>query len=483
MATPVVIGEQLDPPRYGESWSEEASRIFLAAFLEYEQRVEFANADGVVRRQAMGAIQLIPLHVQRCFARHFYERQEMTADELLIKLKQHARYTTAAGASVRMRAAVEIRRVVKMKSGEGNVKDRVMQVSSALERYFCENPSVDALYRARNGDYLPGPAESVSRALVDGISPPKFHTYVRNQMTYVDGWKKAPHVVLKKMIELAESWKIVEAHGYSSAGGSAPSGGRHGGSARVGGRHGQQPQKWQSSWRPTCFTCGEVGHKSDTCGKGRAQGATPNVARESSEARGGRQSGRGRSNRGRGGGRGGRHSTADGGASAATNTGSSGTSAGSTASSVSGRAVYVGDAGNSVGSAGAVCSQPPGQVGPTPGASSIAAPSSASSGYSASWSGWSADSMCTTPAAGAQPWRQVTLGAEQGHSAGRCGSCRSERGMFASGSFFGWVRRFVHVSRVLGFRVGSHFDRCWVAIPNVVALRGGSVAGSFRERA
>ena len=26
---------------------------------------------------------------------------------------------------------------------------------------FCENPEVDALHRASNGEYLPGPAESV----------------------------------------------------------------------------------------------------------------------------------------------------------------------------------------------------------------------------------------------------------------------------------------------------------------------------------
>ena len=53
----------------------------------------------------------------------------------------------------------------------GTVNDRVMHVSSVLEKYFCENPDVDALYRASNGDYVPGPAESVSIALVDGISP------------------------------------------------------------------------------------------------------------------------------------------------------------------------------------------------------------------------------------------------------------------------------------------------------------------------
>ena len=71
-ATPVVMGEQLDPPKYGESWSEAASRVFFASYREYEQRVKIANAEGVVRRQLMGVSQLIPVYVQRCFAQHVH---------------------------------------------------------------------------------------------------------------------------------------------------------------------------------------------------------------------------------------------------------------------------------------------------------------------------------------------------------------------------------------------------------------------------
>ena len=217
VTTPVVMGEQLDPPKYGESWSEAASRVFFAAYREYEQRVKFANAEGVVRRQLMGVSQLIPVYVQRCFAQHYYQRQILTAEELLNALKQHAGYNTAVGQMVRERAATEIRRVAKMQPGGGTVKDRVMHVSSALEKYFCDNPEVDALYRASNGEYLPGPAESVSIALVDGISPADFRNRVRTELTYVEGWKKQPNAVLRRMIDQAEAWKIVEAHGSSMA--------------------------------------------------------------------------------------------------------------------------------------------------------------------------------------------------------------------------------------------------------------------------
>ena len=109
----------------------------------------------------------------------------LTAEELLNALKQHAGYGIAGGQMVRKRAATDIRRVAKMQPGGGTVKDRVMPVSSALEKYFCDNPNVDALYRASNGKYLPGPAESVSIAPVDGISPSDFRNRVRTELTYV----------------------------------------------------------------------------------------------------------------------------------------------------------------------------------------------------------------------------------------------------------------------------------------------------------
>ena len=65
-ATLVVVGEQLDPPTYGEFWSEAAFLVFFASYREYEQRVKFTNAEGVVRRQIMSVSQLTPVYVQRC---------------------------------------------------------------------------------------------------------------------------------------------------------------------------------------------------------------------------------------------------------------------------------------------------------------------------------------------------------------------------------------------------------------------------------
>ena len=129
-------------------------------------------------------------------------------------------------------------------------QDRVMHVSSALEKYFCDNPEGD-VYRASNGEYLPGPAESVSIALVDGISPADFRNRVRTELTYVEGWKKQPNAVLRRMIDQAEAWKIVEAHGSSSGG--------SGGAARSGACQ----EKKQSAKGLTCHKCGLRSHSKE----------------------------------------------------------------------------------------------------------------------------------------------------------------------------------------------------------------------------
>ena len=191
------------------------------------------------------------------------------------------------------REATEILPVAKMQPGGGTVKDRVMHVSSALEKYFRENPEVDALYRASNGEYLPGPSESVSIALLDGISPSDFRNRVHMEMTYVEGWKKQPNVVLRRMIDQAEDWKIVEAHGSSS--------GSSGGAARSGARQ----EKKQSPKGMTCHTCSEVGHIRRNCHKGRSQGSAQSADGDSvpggRQVERGRGKGRGPGSHGRGG--------------------------------------------------------------------------------------------------------------------------------------------------------------------------------------
>ena len=111
------------------------------------------------------------------------------------------------------------------------------------------------------------------------------------------------------MIDQAEAWKIVEAHGSSS--------GSSGGAARSGARQ----EKKQSAKGLTCHMCGDVGHIQRNCPKGRNRGSAQSADGDFFFVRGGRQGERGRGKgRGRGshgrGGRGGNQAAAGGGASA-----------------------------------------------------------------------------------------------------------------------------------------------------------------------
>ena len=62
-----------------------------------------------------------------------------------------------------------------------------MMVNSCLERYFSEHIAVQAMYPAPDRRWLPGPAESVSLALVDGIAPIEIKAYVKDSLAYDDG--------------------------------------------------------------------------------------------------------------------------------------------------------------------------------------------------------------------------------------------------------------------------------------------------------
>ena len=138
----------------------------------------------------MSVSQLIPVYVQRCFAQHDYQRKVLTAEGLLNALKQHAGYSTAGGQMVRERAATENSPGGKNAAPRWYCPRSCYACQLGSRKYFCENPEVDAFFRASNTEYLPGQAESVSIALVDGVLPLDFRNCVRTELTYVEGWKK-----------------------------------------------------------------------------------------------------------------------------------------------------------------------------------------------------------------------------------------------------------------------------------------------------
>ena len=103
-------------------------------------------------------------------------------------MKQHAGYTTTGGRDDKDRAAADIKRILRMAhDGPLSVKDRAMTVTSNLEQCFSKNVSVEAMYRARGRSWLPGPAESVSLELVDGLAPTAFKAHIKTLLMYEEG--------------------------------------------------------------------------------------------------------------------------------------------------------------------------------------------------------------------------------------------------------------------------------------------------------
>ncbi len=95
-ATPIVLREDLLPPQYGTSFTEGSSMSFYTKYLEYGKRVERANKGGAIQHQMVPMAELVPIPLQRVFARRYYKEFTITPQQLAAAIEKHAGY--AAGA-------------------------------------------------------------------------------------------------------------------------------------------------------------------------------------------------------------------------------------------------------------------------------------------------------------------------------------------------------------------------------------------------
>lgn len=87
------------------------------------------------------------------------------------------------------------------------------------------------------------PKKHQPNAIVNGISPPRFTTYVRSLHTDIDDWKRDPNVVMNTIFDAWDNWKSSEAYGGNDS------------TANTGGaRQKQQQQQKQKQYSPALST-------------------------------------------------------------------------------------------------------------------------------------------------------------------------------------------------------------------------------------
>ena len=57
-------------------------------------------------------------------------------------------------------------------------------ILSNLEKCFANNPNLETFYRGSDGKYRPGPAEIITKALVEGLAPETFRQDVKVKLQH-----------------------------------------------------------------------------------------------------------------------------------------------------------------------------------------------------------------------------------------------------------------------------------------------------------
>ena len=72
-------------------------------YTEYKKRVAHVNAGGAIQREVVSITELIPIHVQKVFARVYHESRTITPTQLEVAVESHAGHSE--GAEVELSAA------------------------------------------------------------------------------------------------------------------------------------------------------------------------------------------------------------------------------------------------------------------------------------------------------------------------------------------------------------------------------------------
>ena len=71
-------------------------------------------------------------------------------------------------------ASAAVAKAVAMDTRGKTLLERVEPILSNLEKYFANNPNFETAYCGSDGKYHPGPAEIITKALVEWLAPERF---------------------------------------------------------------------------------------------------------------------------------------------------------------------------------------------------------------------------------------------------------------------------------------------------------------------
>eukprot|EP00903_Cladosiphon_okamuranus_P021853 g20089.t1 len=210
--------------------------------------------------------------MRRIFPDH---RGEPSEARLLEALARHGK----CGAGDSMDPSVATATVTKLvhMGSENTAEDRTDAIIARLETFF-ENRSAESVFREPDGSYKRGPARVITRSLVDGLKPAGLKDKVERELDILEGCKSDPDLVFEVVLSAATSWRTVE-HDAKFHKRQADRG-KSGAGANAADPQSSRPCiQRQSRGQPTCWTCGESGHRSAECvsaGKGKpGDGSTP----------------------------------------------------------------------------------------------------------------------------------------------------------------------------------------------------------------
>lgn len=257
-----VFGGGIAAPVYQKPFSVASSYRFFKEYREYERNVKLSNSGQTVQRPLLTLSQLLPEHVRWCLADLYFEDngdEELAESDLRRGLAQHGECWT--GSDIHPNQAVaEVERLLEMRS-EPTAVARIDAARARLEEYF-ENPGVARIFREKR-KYIEGSARIITEALVRGRKPQEFKEDVVDALKVTGNWKENPNMVFNLIREQALIWRVVERRDEERR-----IRGKQGSAVKGGPPPSSPPQQRQRNSKLTCWTCGEVGHRSTACPSG-----------------------------------------------------------------------------------------------------------------------------------------------------------------------------------------------------------------------